>query len=61
MAEGSDMDEVIKTEEGEHTFVGDQNVQPFASLLRVTQSNGKPLLMSLQEELCLRCYTKLLG
>ena len=43
MAEGSDMDEVIKTEEGEDTFLGDQNVQPFALLLRVTQLSGKPL------------------
>ena len=42
MAEGSDMDEVIKTKVEEDTFVGDQNEQPFASLLRVTQSNGKP-------------------
>ena len=43
MAEGSNMDEVIKTEVGEDTFVGDQNEQPFALLLRVTQLNGKPL------------------
>ena len=37
------MDEVIKTVAGEDTFVGDQNEQPFALLLRVTQLNGKPL------------------
>ena len=37
------MDEGIKTEVGKDTFVGDQNEQPFALLLRVTQSNGKPL------------------
>ena len=43
MAEGSNMDEVIKTKVGEDTFVGDQSEQPFALLLRVTQSNGKPL------------------
>ena len=43
MAEGSGMDEVIKTEVGEDTFVGDWNEQPFALLLRVTQLNGKPL------------------
>ena len=43
MAEGSDMDEVIKTEVGEETFVGDLNEQPFALLLRLTQLNGKPL------------------
>ena len=43
MAEGSNMDEVIKTQLGEDTFVGDQNEQPFSLLLRVTQSNGKHL------------------
>ena len=43
MAEGSDMDEVIKTEEGEDIFVEDQNAQPYALLLMVTQLNGKPL------------------
>ena len=36
---------MIKTEEGEDTFLGDWNVQPFALLLRVTQLNGKPLLI----------------
>ena len=43
MAEGSDMNEVIKTKEEGDTFMGDQNEQPFVLLLRVTQSNGKPL------------------
>ena len=43
MAKGSDMNEVIKTEEGGDTFLGDQNEQPFVLLLKVTQSNGKPL------------------
>ena len=43
MAEGIDMDEVIKTEVGEDASVGDQNEQPFTLLLGVTQSNGKPL------------------
>ena len=43
MAENGNMDEVVKTKVGEDTFVGDQNEQPFALLLRVTQLNGKPL------------------
>ena len=43
MAKGRNMDEVIKAEVGEDTFMGDQNEQPFALLLRVTQLNGKPL------------------
>ena len=43
MAMGSDMNEVIKTEEGGDTFMGDWNEQPFVLLLRMTQSNGKPL------------------
>ena len=43
MAEESHMNEVIKTEEGDDPFMGDQNEQPFVFLLRVTQSNGKPL------------------
>ena len=61
MAENGNMEEVVKTEVGENTFVGNQNEQPFALLLRVTQSNGKPLpIGGLQEEQCLRCYMKLL-
>ena len=43
MAKGSDMNEVMKTEMGGDTFMGDQNEQPFVLLLRVTQLNGKPL------------------
>ena len=43
MAENGNMDEVVKTEVGEDTFVGDWNEQPLALLLRVTQSNGKSL------------------
>ena len=43
MAKGSNMNQVIKTEEGGDTSMGDQNEQPFVLLLRVTQSNGKPL------------------
>ena len=34
---------MIKTEEGDDPFVGDQSGQPFVLLMRVTQSNGKPL------------------
>ena len=37
------MDEVVKTEVGEDTFVGDQNLQPFALLWRVIQWISKPL------------------
>ena len=37
MAEGSDMNEVIKTKEGDDPFMGDQSRQPFVLLLRVTQ------------------------
>ena len=43
MAKESDMNEVIKTKEGDDPFIGDQNEQPFVLLLRATQSNGKPL------------------
>ena len=43
MAEGSNMDEVIKTKVEEDMLVGDWNEQSFALLLRVTQLNGKPL------------------
>ena len=34
---------MVKTEPGEDTFVGDQNEEPFALFLKVTQSNGKLL------------------
>ena len=43
MAKDSDMNELIKTEEGNDPFMGDQNEQPFVLLLRVTQSNAKLL------------------
>ena len=43
VAEDGKIEEVVNTKVGEDTFVGDQNEQPFALLLRVTQSNGKPL------------------
>ena len=43
MANGGIMEDVVKTEVGEDTSVGDKNDQPFALLLRVTQSNNKPL------------------
>ena len=43
MVEGSDMNEMIKTEEGDDPYMGDQSVQPFVLFLKVTQSNGKPL------------------
>ena len=43
MAQGSDMSEMIKTEEGDDPCMGDWSGQPFVLLLRVTQYNGKPL------------------
>ena len=43
MAEESDMNKMLKTEEGDDPYMGDQNGQPFVLLLRVMQSNGKPL------------------
>ena len=43
MAEGSDMNEMIKTEEGDDPFMGDWSRWLFVLLLRVTQSNGKPI------------------
>ena len=43
MAKSGSMEGVVKTEVGEHTFMGDKNDLPFALLLRVSQSNGKPL------------------
>ena len=42
MAEESDMNEMLKTEEGDDPYMGDQSGQPFVLLLRVTQPNGKP-------------------
>ena len=43
MTEENDMDEIVKTEEGDDLCKGDWNEQPFVLLLRVTQSSGKPL------------------
>ena len=43
MAEESDMSEMLQTEEGHDPYKGYQNGQPCVLLLRVTQSNGKPL------------------
>ena len=43
MAEESDLSEMIKNEEGDHLYAGDWSGQPFVLLLKVTQSNGKPL------------------
>ena len=43
MDNGSDMDEMIKPEEGDNPYMGDQSGQPFILLLKVAQSNGKPL------------------
>ena len=43
MAEGSDMNEMVKAEDGEDSHTGDRNEQPFVLLLKVTQSSGKPL------------------
>ena len=37
MAEGSDMNEMIKAEEREDPFMEDQNGQPFLLLLKLTQ------------------------
>ena len=42
MAKGSNMSEMLKTEEGDDPYMGDQSRQPFVLLLMVTQSNGKP-------------------
>ena len=45
MAEGSDMNEMIKTGEGDYLYMGDWSGQPFVLLLKVMQSNCKPLLI----------------
>ena len=42
MTEGGVIKDVLKTEVGEDTSLSDENNQPFALLLRVTQLNGKP-------------------
>ena len=43
VAEGNDINEMVKVEDGENCHQGDQNDQPFVLLLRVTQAKGKPL------------------
>ena len=43
MAEGNDINEMVKAEDGDDCHQGDQNDQQFVLLLRVTQANGKPL------------------
>ena len=43
MAKGGVMEDVVKAEVGDDTSVGDKSSQQFALLLRVTQSNGRPL------------------
>ena len=43
MAKGSDMNEVINAKEGDDPFMVDWSGQPLVLLLRVMQSNGKPL------------------
>ena len=43
MAEGGVIEDVMKAEVGDDTSIGDESSQQYALLLRVTQSNGKPL------------------
>ena len=43
MTENDVLEAMVKTEVGEDTSLGDENSQPLALLLRVTQSNGRPL------------------
>ena len=43
MAEGNDINEMVKVEDGDDCCRGDQNDQSFVLLLRVTQANGKLL------------------
>ena len=63
MAEGSNMNKVMKTKEGDDLFMGDWSGQTFVLVLRVIQSNGKPLPIRWvsQAEQCHKCYMKLLG
>ena len=42
MAEGGVVEDV-KTEVGDDTFISDKSSQQFTLLLRVTQTNGRPL------------------
>ena len=43
MAEVGVMEELVKAEVGDDTSIGDESSQQFALLLKVTQSNGRPL------------------
>ena len=43
MAEGNDMSEEVKVEEGEGYLGEGKREQSFVLLLRVTQANGRPL------------------
>ena len=45
MAEESDISETVEVGEKDDCQLGDQNDQLFVLLLRVTQANGKPLLI----------------
>ena len=45
MAEGGVMEDMVKAEVGDDTSIGDESSQQFALLLRVTWSNGRPLLV----------------
>ena len=62
MAKESDMNEMLKMEEGSDPYMGDQSGQPFVFLLRVTQFNGKPLpIGGFTVGHCHKYYMKLLG
>ena len=43
MAEGNEIEEVMKVEEGDECHHADPKDQLFVLLLRVTQANGRPL------------------
>ena len=43
MAKESDLNDMLKTEEGDDPYMGNQSGQLFVLLLGITQSNGKPL------------------
>ena len=45
MAEGNEIEEVMKVEEGDEHHHADPKDQLFVLLLRVTQANGRPLLI----------------
>ena len=62
MAEESDMNEMLQNEKGDDTYNGDWNGQPFILLLRVTQTNGKPLpIGGFTGRAMSQIYMKLLG